>query len=147
LIHFLDASALVKRYVQEPGTDDIRRLSRRRSRLAASALSFVEIPSALSRRARAGDLPLDAAREHSARVARDLGEMHVILPRTPVLDIASDLVWRHPLRAYDALQLASAVWLARETQLALTFVCADRKLADAATAQGLRAMHVGRRAR
>jgi uncharacterized protein len=147
LIHFLDASALVKRYVQEPGTEDIRRLVRRRTRLAASALSFVEIPSALSRRARAGDLPPDAAREHSARVARDLEEMHVILPRTPVLDIASDLVWRHPLRAYDAVQLASAVWLARETQLALTFVCADRKLADAAGAQGLRAMHVGRRAR
>jgi predicted nucleic acid-binding protein len=50
VIHFLDASALVKRYVQEPGTDDIRRLVRGRSRLAASALSLVEIPSACGAR-------------------------------------------------------------------------------------------------
>jgi len=144
LIHFLDASALVKRYVKEAGSEDVRRLVRRKPRLATSILSGVEIPSALARRTREGDLPRDAAREHSRRVASDLSETHVVAARVQVLELAAELVWRHPLRAYDAVQLASAVWLARESRMALTFVCADQRLATAAAAEGLRMMHLGR---
>ena len=132
MIYFLDASALVKRYVKEVGSDDVRRLVRRKTRLATSVLAGVEIPCALARRAREGDLPLDAAREHSRRVASDLSETHAVAARAPVLEVAAELAWRHPLRAYDAVQLASAVWLARESRTAVTFVCADQKLAAAA---------------
>jgi predicted nucleic acid-binding protein len=145
LIHFLDASALVKRYVKEVGSEDVRRLVRRRGRLATSVLAGVEIPSALARRAREGDLPLDAAREHSRRVATDLSETHVVAARANVLEVAAELVWRHPLRAYDAVQLGSAVWLARESRMAVTFVCADQRLATAAAAEGLRVIHLGGR--
>jgi predicted nucleic acid-binding protein len=147
LIHFLDASALVKRYVKEAGSEDVRRLVRRRARLATSVLAGVEIPSALARRAREGDLPLNAAREHSRRVASDLSETHVVAARAHVLEIAAELVWRHPLRAYDAVQLGSAVGLARESRMAVTFVCADQRLATAAAAEGLRVVHLGRGAR
>ena len=144
MIHFLDASALVKRYVKEAGSEDVRRLLRRKARLATSVLAGVEIPSALARRAREGELPLDAAREHSRRVASDLSETHVVAARAHVLEVAAELVWRHPLRAYDAVQLGSAVWLARESRTAITFVCADQRLATAAAAEGLRVMHLGR---
>jgi predicted nucleic acid-binding protein len=147
LIHFLDASALVKRYVKEAGSEDVSRLVRRKTRLATSVLAGVEIPSALARRAREGDLPLDAAREHSRRVASDLSETHVVAARAHVLEVAAELVWRHPLRAYDAVQLGSAVWLARESRMAVTFVCADQRLATAAAAEGLRVIHLGRGAR
>jgi predicted nucleic acid-binding protein len=37
--YFLDASALVKRYIEEPGSDTVRSLARRRRALAASRLS------------------------------------------------------------------------------------------------------------
>ena len=43
MIWFLDASALVKRYVREPGSDVVRGLVRRRRRLAAAAVSLVEV--------------------------------------------------------------------------------------------------------
>lgn len=64
-----------------------------------------------------------------------------------MIELAAELVWRHPLRAYDAIQLASALWLARESRMALTFVCADRRLAAAAAAAGLRTMSLGRTVR
>jgi len=144
LIYFLDASALVKRYVSEPGTEDVRRLVRGRRRLAASSLSALEVPSALARRVREGHLPREAAMQHARRVATDLAEMHVVAVRSEVLSLAADLVWRHPLRAYDAAQLASALRLAREGGLAMTFVCADGRLTVAARAEGLRAMLLGR---
>ena len=143
MIYFLDASALVKRYVAERGSDVIRGLVHRRRPLAASRISSVEIPAAIWKRARAGDVAADAAKRIVARVAPDLAEMRVVEVRVTLLDRATDLVARRPLRAYDAVQLASAAWLASETGLAITFACCDAGLAAAAKAEGLRVLRVG----
>jgi predicted nucleic acid-binding protein len=70
LIYFLDASALVKRYIQEEGRDVVRPLFRRR--VAASAISGVEVPAALFRRAPEGDLSEARARDLVKRVVADL---------------------------------------------------------------------------
>jgi uncharacterized protein len=60
-----------------------------------------------------------------------------------VLTRAANLCRVHPLRAYDAVQLASALQ-ARDDALAIdvpppTFVCADTVLLDVAAAEGLAA--------
>jgi hypothetical protein len=51
------------------------------------------------------------------------------------------LAERHPLRGYDAVQLAAALAVHRPRAAALlpalTFVCADARLNAAATAEGL----------
>jgi predicted nucleic acid-binding protein len=142
LIYFLDSSALVKRYVREGGTDAVARLFRRRSKLAASGLALVEVPSALFRRARQGDLRMDQARAQAEQLAADLDELYVVEPRKTVLELARELVERWPLRTYDAVQLGSAIRLARASGTAVTFTCADRGLASAAVGEGLRALRV-----
>lgn len=142
MIYFLDASALVKHYVDEPGRSVIEAVLRRRIR-AASRVSAIEVPAALARRARQGDLEPSIARAHGDQVAKDLVEFDVVEVRRHVLDLAAELVWRHPLRAYDALQLASAVWLRRDTGQALTFVCSDGVLAAAARGENLKALVAG----
>jgi predicted nucleic acid-binding protein len=53
------------------------------------------------------------------------------------------LVARHPLRAYDAVQLACASLLAQRAATAVTFVCADYRLCDVAVAEQLRSMKIG----
>ncbi len=143
MTRFFDASALVKRYVEEPGTDAMRALTRRRGELAASRVSAVEVPAALARRAREGDLAMESARKQSRRFLAELVDMRIVEIRPPVVERAAALVWRHPLRAYDALQLASALHLAQATGLALTFVCADSRLRESAQREGLRTLRVG----
>ncbi len=123
MIYFLDASALVKRYVREPGSDTIRSLFVRRRRMAVSALSAIEISAALWRRAREHDLDGDIAAGLVARATSDMTEMLVVEPRGAVLDLAAALVAKHPLRAYDAMQLASALRLSRSARLPMTFGC------------------------
>jgi len=58
-----------------------------------------------------------------------------------VLDLAAELAKRHPLRAYDALHLATAVdWANDLTSVGLSapiFVTADENLLAAARAEGL----------
>ena len=143
MIYFLDASALVKRYIREPGSAAVRSLLRRRRTLAVSAVSAVEVPSALWRRARLGDLSTELARRFADQLPFDLEAMDVVEVRAPVLELAAQLVEQHPLRADDAIQLASALRLAREARLALTFACSDGPLRDAATAEGIKALWVG----
>ena len=54
---------------------------------------------------------------------------------------ARRLATQHPLRAYDAVQLATAWLLNRDllddSQAPLTFVCADDRLVAIAQAEGL----------
>ena len=55
----------------------------------------------------------------------------------PVLDRAAALLRRHPLRSLDAIQLASAVLAAGETEEPLRFGSLDARLNAAARAEGL----------
>jgi predicted nucleic acid-binding protein len=54
-----------------------------------------------------------------------------------VLDLASDLIAQHPLRAYDALQLAGCLALKTTAPEAPVFVCADQRLLHQAETEGL----------
>jgi predicted nucleic acid-binding protein len=140
LIYFLDASALVKAYVREAGTEDVRKLLRRT--LAVSAISLVEVTSAIRRRAREGAVSQPHADAAAAAVRADIREMWMVEARRPVLEVAADLVGRHPLRAYDAVQLASALTLVKRIR-AVTFVCSDALLTETARNEGLRGLSVG----
>jgi predicted nucleic acid-binding protein len=145
MIYFLDASALAKRYVVEPGTERVRQLFRRRVDIAVARLSEVEVTSALVRRMKAGDIDPDDAEAHLAALTADLAACDVVELRAPVVDSACALVRLHALRAYDAVQLASALRV--RGRRALTFLCADGELADAAIAEKLRVERLDRRGR
>lgn len=64
-------------------------------------------------------------------------EMIVVELRRAVIDLASVLVERHPLRAYDAVQLSCALRLRERAMTAVTFGCADRRLSEAARTEDL----------
>jgi len=71
---------------------------------------------------------------------RDVDRYQVISTDRKVINQATDLTDRHPLRAYDAVQLATALRLAEaldEEGLSLTFVSADARLCTAAEQEGL----------
>jgi hypothetical protein len=136
VIYFLDASALAKRYLVEPGTDRVRRLFRRNADIVVSRLSDVEVASAITRRMRAGDLTAQVAERHLEALAEDLETCDVVEVRRPIVTSARTLVRGHGLRAYDAMQLAAALRV--KGNAALTFLCAGGELADAAEAEDLR---------
>lgn len=68
--------------------------------------------------------------------AQGSGTFHIVDLTDGVLETAVRSLSRHPLRAYDAMQLASAM-LARTADGALTgFACFDAELREAARAEG-----------
>lgn len=134
MIHFADSSALIKAYVGETGSPEMLAMVLS-SDIGVSALTFAEVQATFARRQREG---LCTAGERKA-LGDALGEdwqtfVHVQLDESTLAEVVP-LCDRHPLRASDAVQLASAVVL-RNSGVNVTFVCSDGRLKDAASGEG-----------
>lgn len=136
MIRYFDSSALVKRYVREEGSTRVRLLLRQ-GVAATARYSIVEMMSALARRARQGDLsPADVERIASA-IRGDAKRLTLVELTEPVASRAGGLLLAHPLRAADALQLASCLLLRERASPDLRFTTYDSRLAAAAEAEGV----------
>lgn len=139
--YYLETSALVKLYVRESGTERVLALANRttENRLAILALTQVELRSAVRRRERNGEIPPLVATQLLEAFKRHLEQRFVSqMINDFVLDVASALVDRHALRAYDAVQLAGYVALRSSTGSdEPVFVCSDHALLVAARQEGI----------
>lgn len=133
MILYLDTSSLVKLYVEEPGSGDVRRLVEEAEIVGTSVVAYPEARAALARRRREQSLTATAHRR--AKAALDADWPHVL-----ALDVsgalarsAGDLADRHGLRGFDALHLASYLTFGREfPDEDVRFSAADRALERAA---------------
>lgn len=126
----------MKRYAVEAGSAPVRRWLASDA-AATSRLSEVEVASAVTRRARAGAFSVRERDRALAALPRDLAAIHVVELLPAVTVKARGLLLRHPLRASDAIQLASCVFLQQELGEAVPFVVFDERLRAAAQAEGL----------
>jgi uncharacterized protein len=128
----------VKRYVREPGSEEVLSLFVPGSPPVVSRIAHLETAGAFARRVREGTLrraDLDPLLE---RLSRDMVECRVVEVTPEVLDRAVRAVRDLPLRAYDALHLASALWARDRIDPDVRFACADRTLARIAGENGLK---------
>lgn len=135
MIAYLDASALVKLVLNEVGSDMVLELTAEAPVAMSAAVTRVEGRSALARARREGRLSAAGHRAAAARLDDLWSEVAEVEVRADVLDRAIDLLDRHGLRAYDAIQLASAAVVAAHGETA--FACFDQELRAAAAAEGM----------
>jgi predicted nucleic acid-binding protein len=134
---YFDTSALIKRYVDEPGRREVLRLLRRYD-CVTSAVLPVEIRSALRRRASEGSLDATRVPEILKRVAADRAYWTLVAVTSEVLAAAETLTAAYPLRALDAIHVASAqLFSTRLMSAELIFVSADGRQTEAAKASGM----------
>jgi uncharacterized protein len=136
---FADSSALVKLYADEPGHEYVRALVS----IAVAQLARVEVPAALWRKQRLGELSADDARLLAADFEADYYGADSEPPRfaavttsAGILDEAARLCASHGLRAYDAVQLSSALAVRRADESCTGFAAFDQSLRRAAAAEG-----------
>ena len=143
-LYYLDTSALVKLYIREPGTDHMLRLAARTNKHNFNVLTLarVEFRSAIRRRERKGDIEGSAAARLLSQFDQHLETKFVRQALSEsLLDVASGLLDRYALRAYDAIQLAGCLTLSAASDAdEPVFVCSDQRLIDAAKAEGLRSL-------
>jgi len=144
--YYADSSVLVKRHIAEIGSAWVRALADPASGnlITTTHISMVEVYSALNRRVREATLdPADYVRIVADFEALCAGQYTLVEFTTSIALRARHLLEQHPLRAYDAVQLASAL-VANDVLVAtglpaLTFLAADDRLVSAALAERLAA--------
>lgn len=113
---YLDSSALVKRYVKEPGTENLAtRITAEQSAgqvLFTSALTFAEVHHSISRKLREKALSVVASREAKEVFEVDwINHFTVIELAVGVLGFIPEIFERTTLKSSDAVHLASALWI------------------------------------
>ena len=138
MIGYLDASALVKRYLVERGSRETIDFTATSEMTATSTVSRAEVSAALAKAARTGLVTHDVARNAVRSFAGDWPDL-VRVPITEALvERADTLAWEHELRGYDAVQLASALTWQESVGEEIALATFDQQLWEAATRIGLK---------
>ena len=145
---YLDTSVLVKRYVEEEGTQEVDKLFdsayRGSAVLAASVLNIGEAASVLDKKARRGELAGDVKTAVSlmlreVKTLARLGSFVVVPLVGKILRGSIAVVLRHHMYVVDALQIATCKYVKCET-----LYTADKELAEVAEAENIASVLLSR---
>ena len=139
MILYLDASALVKRYVAELGSPEVSSAISRAEVAGTALLSRAEVEAALAKAVRLQALTQEEGLA-SLQVFRNewLDLMRVQVTEMVVAQ-AGNLAWDHGLRGYDAVHLAAASAWQGALGERVTLATFDKHLWAAAESVGLEA--------
>jgi uncharacterized protein len=132
VILYLDASALVKRYVQEKASQDVNTWIETADMVVTGLLSRVEVAAAV---ARAGRMKLITPDETLAALGQFRSEWESFhrLPITENTVVRGDaLAVEHNLRGYDATHLACALIWQETLGMPVTMASFDNQLIEVA---------------
>lgn len=161
MILYLDTSALVKLYAEEPGREEVENAVQEARVVAVSDIGYVEACSALARMEREGFFSTDEHDETVAQLQQDYQEVYLSRPITgDVIARAGELARKHGLRAYDAVHMSTALVLREESrelaersqesgesspqegaELQVALMTFDRSLMKAANSEDLAHLH------
>lgn len=142
-MRFWDSSAIVPLLVLEGSSEAAVAALEADPDVVAWWGTPIECASALARREREGDLTADGTSVALSRLDALRSTWAEVQPVDRVRATAVRLLRTHPLRAADALQLASAIAVAEDHPETLPFVTLDEHLADAASREGFTVTQLG----
>jgi len=114
VIAYLDTSSLVKLYIDESGSEEVRHLVERATAAATCVIAYPETRSAFARLERGGFLGHES--HAHLRGVFDAEWLHLL--RVPITESlckqAGDLAHKHGLRGFDSVHLAAFLDLRRQ---------------------------------
>ena len=137
MILFCDTSALLKLYIDEPGSNAVKARLHEAEAVAVCRIAWAEAQAALSRRAR--ETPEDAVTLEQAKAALAADWPHYVVMEVnqALVERAGEYADTFALRAYDSVQLAAAFETGLIAQTPVLFACFDSRLNKAAKLLGM----------
>jgi predicted nucleic acid-binding protein len=129
---FLDTSAFVKRYIEEPGTDKVIEICKQADDLVLSVIYLPEMISTLNRLVREGKLSSPEYEKTRDLILTEIEDTEICYVTPEVVARTIKCLENSPLRAMDALHLGCALLV--EPDL---FVSSDQRQIEAARREGL----------
>lgn len=137
MILYLDTSALVKLYVDEDGSDLVKRYVEQASVVSTAKIAFVEARSAFARANREEIISSTSYRQIIDRLHYDWKRYMIVEISDRLIEAAGELVEEFGLRGFDALHFASALFLQQQTGRPVRAACWDVRLWGALRDSGL----------
>ena len=138
MILYLDTSALVKLYVPETESGEVKGAVEAADVVATSRLAYVEATAAFARKRREHGLTAGGYRTVLQDFEHDWENYFLVDVSDSLVKLAARLAEKHALRGYDAIHLASAVTMGRDGGLTIAFSCFDDRLSLCARREGLK---------
>jgi len=136
---YLDTSAVLKLYLQEPGSAEFREdVGRSQGRLFTSRVTYAETIAGLARVHREHRITRHTYRRKRAQFESDWMALQIVEVTQQVLRPCPALIEKYALRGFDAIHLGSAIWLE-----VAAFACFDVRLRSAAQGEGLALIPAG----
>ena len=137
MILFCDTSALIKLYIVEAGSEELKARVLEAEAVAVCRIAWAEAYAALSRRAR--EVPEDASVIEQAKVALATDWPHFVVMEVnqAVVELAGEYADTFALRGYDSIQLAAAAEAGRISEASIVFACFDTRVNKAARLLGM----------
>ncbi len=138
MIVYLDASALVKRYIAEAGSAEVDHLIARADAVGTAVISRAEVAAALAKAVRVESLNRQESSPALQVFRAQWADLLRLQLTEAVVARADSLAWEHDLRGYDALHLAAAITWQETLGQPVTLATFDRQLWQAGATAGLR---------
>lgn len=137
MILFCDTSALIKLYIREDESPQMKDLSTQSEAVTVSRIAWAEAFAALARRSR--EIPTDMPSMEKAKqaIANDWPDFLIMDVTQGIVELAGEFADTFALRGYDSVQLATAHHVLHTTQLPVKFACFDLRLNKAAKLLGM----------
>lgn len=133
MIAYLDTSSLIKLYVEEEGSEEVRELVEDALLVSTSVVAYAEARAALARIRREGRMTGSEHERIKADLERDWRAALTVDVTDAVYRGAGNLAEKHHLRGFDSLHLASYLELRRgNLEESVSFSSFDDRLTRAA---------------
>ncbi len=137
MILYLDTSALVKRYFNEQGSDQVALVIEQASTVATAIITRAEVSAVCARAVRTGILEKEEAFTHLQTFRGDWSDFLRLDLTENTISRADALAWEQNLRGYDSVHLACALIWQEEMEEPVMLATYDKQLWRAAKAVGL----------
>ncbi len=140
MILYLDTSALLKKYFQETGSDEVISRWKEATGIVTSSVAYAEALASIYRKKREVKFNRGIFEKILHLFRRDWNSLIRVEVTDELNDWIDKMVSRYPLRGFDAIHLASALIVHDKLSENFLFVCYDNKLLQAAQSAGLKTL-------
>jgi predicted nucleic acid-binding protein len=137
---YLDTSALIKRYVEESGSEDVLDWMDRADMIGTALITRAEVASAITRIARINNLDSQVSDKALNKFRFEWNNFNRLPSNEELIARADFLACQHGLRGYDAVHLAAALIWQEALMLPVALATYDQELADAGEKSGLQVL-------
>ena len=137
MILYLDASAIVKCYIDEKGSSEVLEAISLAEMVGTGLISRCEVAAAMAKAVRTKTLTAEEAFSGLCLFREDWSDMVSVQITNALVVRAEGLAWEQSLRGYDSVHLAAALTWQEALGRAVTLSTYDRRLWTAAGRTGL----------